>query len=822
MKKILTFILSLLVISSLSFQGVYAAQVGVYNILTTLGEDASKEMLVNYHSSRTGTVVEYTTSADTNFNNKITVESTCRAFSVDYVVASGKTYGFDERYVCNASLSNLNPNSTYRYRVKDGTTYSAVYTFKTAPVSGSTNFMFLTDPQFYSLATAQGYNALITEGLKQNPNISFTMITGDITDRGGLEEQWDMFFQAGTNLNRMPLLTTPGNHEYYFDTGQYTSVDYYNAYFNNPKNGPDQYKNSTYYVKYNNALFVMIDVVTGQFRNEQIAWFSNVVENNPAKYIIVGMHYGGFGSTYANVAEQILNAWGPVFDKYQVDLVLSGHDHFFGVTPPVFNKVPSTTSGYGTTYIVGGSAGPKTYPVTEAARPKFNYTLVQPNIGSIVSLRGQDIELKLISSDGALLQTFLFPAKRPTSVLETTQAEFLATLDLDQDFDNNTAKITWDGEIGYGNVKKIELVNNLNQVSRDIIISMPIVNQVSLGNIPFGTNHSYTVKVHFYSGDVEEVSFNFSQKLGSVEPTNIRLDQASMKQDYAKMLWDEVADMKELDYYKIYINDVYLGNINKNVKEYEFSNLVKEINYTVRLEGIDTFGDVAYSKTITFQTNNEKFPWGSIGTVNHTPNFTSITLNWTANLNPLGFGEYLIYVNDVLKTALSEDATSFVVSDLLENTSYSVRFVVKDKYGDIVSENTTNVTTLLSKVPSGNIQSVVVEESSIKHNKATLSWDASGILSGLDYYIVYVNGEEVARPTKQSNAFVLDKLTPSTSYEVKIEGIDLDGDVAFTHTATFETNNNGVIVGTIIGGSVVGTGGIATAVIFLLKRRKIA
>jgi chitodextrinase len=821
MKKILTFILATLVISTLLFKGVYASTLGAYNIVTSLGADSSREMLVNYHSSNTGSVVEYTLNTDATFANKSTAISICRTFSVDQIISGGKTYGFTERYVCGASLNNLNPNTTYRYRVKEGTNYSSVYTFRTAPVSGSTNFMFLTDSQFYSLATAQAYNDLITEGLKLNPNIAFTMITGDITDRGGLEEQWNMFFQAGTNLNRMPMLTVPGNHEYYFDTGAYTSVDYYNAYFNNPKNGPDQYKNSTYFVKHNNALFVMIDVVTGQFRDQQIEWFSNVIENNPAKYIIVGMHYGGFGSTYANVAQQILNSWGLVFDKYQVDLVLSGHDHFFGVTPQVYNKIPSTIPGYGTTYIVGGAAGPKTYPVTEAARPNFNYTLVQPNIGSIISLRGQDIEVRLISSVGVVLQTFLIPTKRPTSIANITQEEFMQSILLEKDIENNTAKITWDGEIGYGNVKKIELLNNLNQVKRDIIVSMPIVTETSLGNIPLGTNHSYKLTVHFYEGDPIEWDLNFSQKYGSIEPTNLRVDSSSMMQDYVKLLWDEVVDMGELDYYKVFLNDVYIGNVEKGIMMYEFHELSKLTNYSARIEGIDTFGDVAYHKTITFQTNDNKFPWGNISSDTATPNFTSIDLNWTASLDLLGFGSYRIYVNDILRDTLTNQSTNYQITNLLENTNYVVKFVVIDKYGDEVYQTTFNTTTLLSKVPSGEIGSVEISESSIKHNAALLNWNKDNVLNGLDYYVIYLNGEEVGRPTKTANSYQFTKLSPNTQYNVKIEGIDLDGDVAFSSELMFQTADNTMIVGTIIGGSIVGTGGIGAGVMILLKRRKI-
>ena len=77
------------------------------------------------------------------------------------------------------------------------------------------------------------------------PNLAFVLHTGDMVDRGGKQSEWDTFFQASTNLRRIPMVGSPGNHEYYhYSTGEY-SAKFYNAHFNSPKNGPAELLGST-------------------------------------------------------------------------------------------------------------------------------------------------------------------------------------------------------------------------------------------------------------------------------------------------------------------------------------------------------------------------------------------------------------------------------------------------------------------------------------------------------------------------------------------------------------------------------------------------
>jgi hypothetical protein len=62
--------------------------------------------------------------------------------------------------------------------------------------------------------------------------------------------------------------------------------------------------------------------------------------------------------------------WGPLFDQHNVDLVLTGDNHYWNRSRPLRNlsKEPNVSDapGYGTTYITNGSGGISNYTASEA------------------------------------------------------------------------------------------------------------------------------------------------------------------------------------------------------------------------------------------------------------------------------------------------------------------------------------------------------------------------------------------------------------------------------------------------------------------------
>jgi len=257
-------------------------------VITTLGEDASDEVRINYQSSVENTIVEYTLASDFLFENSTKILVIGNSFSTDINVVGGITYGFDSRYVSSVSVSGLLAGTEYIYRIRDGFNKSPVYDFKTAGIDSQFRFLYMTDTQAETNLQAMITRDLVQDAYEVYDDYSFSLMTGDLVETAARELYWEWFYEALNN--QLPLVTVPGNHDYRDYTFNIVTPDYYNSFFNNPLNGPVEYLNTSYYFVYENTLFIMIDVVTGDNLSSQQAWLLDVVENNPTTFIIVSTH----------------------------------------------------------------------------------------------------------------------------------------------------------------------------------------------------------------------------------------------------------------------------------------------------------------------------------------------------------------------------------------------------------------------------------------------------------------------------------------------------------------------------------------------------
>ena len=141
-------------------------------------------------------------------------------------------------------------------------------------------------------------------------------------------------------LRSLPVATTIGNH----DSGS----EQYTMHYNNP-NAFDTsgYKNKTqytegktaagtdYYYTYGNTLFIVLDT-----NNNNCATHENVIrkatkENPDVKWKVVMFHQDIYGSGYDHSDSDgmvLRTQLTPLMDKYDIDVVLQGHDHTYSRT----------------------------------------------------------------------------------------------------------------------------------------------------------------------------------------------------------------------------------------------------------------------------------------------------------------------------------------------------------------------------------------------------------------------------------------------------------------------------------------------------------
>ncbi len=134
-------------------------------------------------------------------------------------------------------IKNLLPGQLYDYRVESNRNWSDWYTFKTCSKSDSDySFVFIGDIQD-SINGKTG--DILKKAFECQPDAAFFLFIGDMIERPH-DEYWNEFFREGGDLfRRIPVIASPGNHEYY--KGLVQKIDErWMAHFSFPQNGPER------------------------------------------------------------------------------------------------------------------------------------------------------------------------------------------------------------------------------------------------------------------------------------------------------------------------------------------------------------------------------------------------------------------------------------------------------------------------------------------------------------------------------------------------------------------------------------------------------
>lgn len=330
---------------SRSVSGASDAPVNVH--LTWQRSNMSSTMTVTWQTtySNSGSIVAYDEiSRDGNLSlYRYSVNGSTHT----YVGASG--------WLHDAELIGLKPNSTY-YFVCGGEIggYSPERSFKTAPI-GPSNLRFVVGGDCRSNPVQRD---LISSAMREfNP--SFVLFGGDFVDSGYNQTQWDDFLGSlnllwiGSNGLSIPIVPCLGNHE--------ENATNYFEQFALP--GNEQW----YSLDWGELVHLVVLNSEADPSGEQLAWLENDLashENFAWKFAI--FHRPPFSSSNHGSWTEGQQYWCPIFDRYHVNIVFSGHDHDYERSKPI-NYTASKTSpqdsySNGTMYIVSGGWGAPLHP----------------------------------------------------------------------------------------------------------------------------------------------------------------------------------------------------------------------------------------------------------------------------------------------------------------------------------------------------------------------------------------------------------------------------------------------------------------------------
>jgi len=259
-------------------------------------------------------------------------------------------------------FENLQPKTKYAYRVGDGKNWSEWFQFETSSATANPfSFIYLGDVQ--NDIKSLGSRAL-RQAYTHFPDADFMLFAGDIVSTSN-EAYWREFFYAGGWIfGMMPSVVTPGNHEFDKQVDQSrTFSKHWNQIYQMPANAPsEKYKNRNYYYDYQGVRFVSFDSPSlGNYPEDStlvLNWLDKTLAGNPNRWTVVFTHYPIYSCSQGRNNERYRNAVQPILEKYNVDLVLAGHDHTYCRGFNTENVMVKSTNA--PLYVVSVS-GPKMY-----------------------------------------------------------------------------------------------------------------------------------------------------------------------------------------------------------------------------------------------------------------------------------------------------------------------------------------------------------------------------------------------------------------------------------------------------------------------------
>jgi 3',5'-cyclic AMP phosphodiesterase CpdA len=186
-----------------------------------------------------------------------------------------------------------------------------------------------------------------------------------------------------------------GNHD---RQGRGRTADSYRAYFSVPDNGDARY----YGFSYAAARFLVLDSNEYSFAlSDQTAWLEReliAARQDPAmRHVFVVMHHPPFSVSLHGGSRDLRERWTPLFEKYQVTAVFSGHDH-------VYERAEHN----GIRYFVSGGGGAPLYPRRphpSAADLDAVKKLERTFHFLRVTVTGGRVEVTGVRSDGTVIET---------------------------------------------------------------------------------------------------------------------------------------------------------------------------------------------------------------------------------------------------------------------------------------------------------------------------------------------------------------------------------------------------------------------------------
>ena len=291
-------------------------------------------------------------------------------------------------------VSGLSAGKRYTYRVEAGGQEQAGE-LATAPKAGEAfSFVVFGDTR----SNAGAHRNVVERVRREVPD--FILATGDMVNEGTNAVDWQTFFDVERDLLRdNALYPAIGNHDR--EPRPARTVENYRKYFAVPDDSPDPERYYTF--TYSNARFLVLDSNLYSFAlTDQTAWIEReltmAVQDPKIRHIFVVMHHPPFSTSIHGGNSELREMWTPLFEKYRVEAVFSGHDHTY-----------EHAEHNGVQYLVSGGGGAPLYPKDpRASKVDAQASRYFERTYNFLRLQvvGDFVEVAAMRDDGTLIESW--------------------------------------------------------------------------------------------------------------------------------------------------------------------------------------------------------------------------------------------------------------------------------------------------------------------------------------------------------------------------------------------------------------------------------
>ncbi len=362
-KRILSITLALIMLFTLSSTSLAADEQKAWNTAweknideigaaVTLfpGSNETERIVAWYSSNETGHVALKTKDGvqEIDATSKSTPEGDYRLSAVLTGLTEG-TY----TYQC---VSGDYKSENYKFKVEKADSFTAMYVSDIHVSESDENENEVRDTAYL---WDRAVDSAIAQAKKEGNSLDLIVSGGDQASEGLRNEFIGL--SAPDGVKKIPFSITVGNHD-----RKSVGYKYYTANPNEPEQTFRSYIGTDYWYRYGNALFLMLDSCNVSMR-EHYKFMKQATEANPdATWIIASMHHDMFGGRepWLDTENTMLRLlWTPFFDEFGVDMVLTGHSHYYSISNVIYNrktvekveKDSELTDPAGTIYMASGS-----------------------------------------------------------------------------------------------------------------------------------------------------------------------------------------------------------------------------------------------------------------------------------------------------------------------------------------------------------------------------------------------------------------------------------------------------------------------------------